>query len=370
MMEILQQTLTERLRAIDEQGRLRCLPGPITAVDFCSNDYLGLARNGSFHRQMRQVLEQHDAAISGPTGARLISGDCQLVIESEHYIAAQHGVKSALLLPSGYMANLALFSALPARQDTVILDEYMHRSAIDGVQLSGARRWKFKHNDLAHLEELLKRNPGRSWIGVESLYSMDGDVAPLKDLIWLSENYQAGLIVDEAHAVGVFERGLVSQFGLQNRVFATLVTYGKAMGQSGAAILGSDHLIHWLVNRASPVIYSTAVSPYQSICIRTAYEFLARHPKLTIGLEENIQYFRTLITVPNAHKQSPIQPIFLPPGSRVEDLMSALATHGLQTYFVRSPSVEKGKERIRICLHQYNSREQITLLAELINLHI
>lgn len=101
MMEILQQTLTERLRAIDEQGRLRCLPGPITAVDFCSNDYLGLARNGSFHRQMRQVLEQHDAAISGPTGARLISGDCQLVIESEHYIAAQHGVKSALLLPFG-----------------------------------------------------------------------------------------------------------------------------------------------------------------------------------------------------------------------------------------------------------------------------
>lgn len=366
---MLQKALTERLKSVEKQGQFRSFPGPITGVDFCSNDYLGLACNPSLHRQIRQNLDQQRAALSGPTGSRLISGDGELVAESEQYIAAQHRVDSALLLPSGYMANLALFSALPERKDTVILDEYMHRSAIDGVQLSGARRWKFRHNDMGHLEELLKRNKGRSWIGVESLYSMDGDVAPLKDLLWLSERYQAGLIVDEAHAVGVFGLGFVKHFGLQKRVFATLVTYGKAMGQSGAAILGSDHLIQWLINRASPVMYSTAVSPYQSISIRTAYEFLDGHPKLKTGLEENIQHFRALVTVPNADKHSPIQPVFLSPGCCVDTLMSTLVRHGLQTYFVRSPSVPKGKERIRVCLHQHNSKKQIALLAELINLH-
>lgn len=367
----MQQILAERLRRIHVRGLLRVLPRPIRAADFCSNDFLGLARDHRLWNQIGQLVKEKQLQNISATGSRLISGNSESILETERYIADRHQAPSALLLPSGYLANVALFSALPGRRDTVILDEYIHRSCIDGVTLSGARRWKFRHNDLDHLESLLKRNTGRSWIAVESLYSMDGDLAPLEDLLWLSETYQAGLFVDEAHAIGSFGLGVVTHLGLQNRVFATLLTYGKAMGQSGAAILGSDLLKQYLINCASPIVYSTAVSPFQSIAIQSAYEFLKRRPELRAELAENIACFRRLSPGLTAHEESPIQPVFIPGGnSAAEKLVSALTAHGLQTYFVRSPSVARGKERIRICLHQYNTSAQISLLAKLINQHL
>lgn len=365
-MQILQDSLRSALLEIKERGELRALPGSLPSIDFCSNDFLGLGRNASFTMAMRQLMEDYATGLFGATGSRLISGNSESIVQAESYIAGYHRVDASLIVPSGYMANLALFSTLPTRRDVVVHDERIHRSCLDGIKLAGARQWKFRHNDLNHLEDLLKRNGSKSWIAVESLYSMDGDLAPLKELVWLSERYQAGLIVDEAHAVGTFNAGLVSGMGLQHRVFATLVTYSKAMGQAGAAILGSSDLMHFLINRASPIIYSTAISPLHAIGIRQAYDYIEARPELSMQLEKNVAYFRELVPNLSAHEKSPIQPISLPSGRASLRLLKDLKMADLATYFVRSPSVPIGEERLRICLHQYNQPWEIHLLASII----
>ncbi|MDR2235882.1 MAG: 8-amino-7-oxononanoate synthase [Chryseobacterium sp.] len=362
MLKKLQESLDKRKAS----GILRTLQPRIGGADFYSNDYLGLAGNTELQtRLLTQVIEKPDL-LSGSTGSRLISGNSNTVSETEKYIAKEHQYPDALLFSSGYNANLALFSALPDRHDAIIADEQIHRSVHDACKMSHAKKLKFRHNDLNHLEGILKRQTGNCFIAAESLYSMEGDLAPLPELAELAEKYGAFLIIDEAHAFGVLGYGLVQTYGLQKKVAVTVITYGKALGAHGAAVLCNDTVKSYLVNFASPFIYSTAVQDFQWMAVKEGYEFVKENPQLEKKLRENIQQFRRQqIPTPSSEK-SPVQAILIPDNERLKTLQNTLSMNGFLTYAVYSPTVKTGTERLRLCLHSFNTEEEIIKLTQII----
>ncbi|MDR0229216.1 MAG: pyridoxal phosphate-dependent aminotransferase family protein [Flavobacteriaceae bacterium] len=359
--------LEQRLADRQEQGNYRMLKQyPALSVDFFSNDYLGLSRSEAFQQQLVNCAIQHPETLCSSTGSRLISGNTQVTEQVEQYIAQKHQVEAALLFNSGYQANLALFGNLLTSRDTVLVDEYIHRSIHDGCSVSKAKKWKFKHNDLTDLERLLKQATGDVYIAVESLYSMDGDIAPLEKLIVLSTVYGAHLIVDEAHAIGVYGWGLLHQNNKQQEVFAHLVTYGKAMGVHGAAILGSYQLQSALVNFASPFIYSTAPVSMSALSIREAYKYVEQNQEVVHCLHKLIEYYQQCLPLPFVATNSPIQLIALCYLTGVEQLLQELKQAQLNVCVIKAPTVARGTERLRICLHSYNTTKQIDQLIQLI----
>lgn len=349
-----------------ETGHLRRLRQPGKGVDFCSNDYLGLSEDMDFQNIIYEAIGQNTRLMTGSTGSRLISGNSDRCVQAEAFIASAHAVEAALLFPSGYKANLALLSCIAGRHDTVIVDELVHRSVHDGCLMSMATKWKFRHNDTAHLEELLKKVMGNAVIAVESLYSMDGDFAPLADIVALAQKYGAAIIIDEAHAMGVFGKGLVHGAGLQCAVLATVVTCGKAMGVQGAAVLGTDLLKEYLVNFASPFIYSTAAPDVQVVGITAAYQFLERHPQLAVRLQERIGHFRQYELSGISLDLSPIQSVRFQNADALRKAANALGEAGIQAYPLFPPTVKNGSERLRISLHTFNSHDEIDKLCGII----
>ncbi|WP_156308869.1 aminotransferase class I/II-fold pyridoxal phosphate-dependent enzyme [Sphingobacterium endophyticum] len=365
-MNLLNNRLLQELKKREEEGRLRKLSVANQGIDFWSNDYLGFARNMDLQKRILEFVNSHSEVCSGSTGSRLISGNTAFVMDVEDYIARKHRVGSVLLFPSGYVSNLSFFSSIPQKSDCVLLDEKIHRSVIDGCRLSGAKRWKFRHNDLNHLEDLIRRSSGQVWVAVESLYSMDGDFAPLRELVGLCKKYEASLIVDEAHAIGTFGLGLISSYGLMDDVFACIVTYGKAMGQSGAAILGSHELKSYLVNFASPFIYSTGMPDFHAGSIKLSYEFLEENGSYGQALQQNINRFLNE-GAKEGKLESPIRPIRFENISDLGKAMELLSENKILSYAVKSPSVAKHEEMIRINLHSFNHPDEINLLKEIIN---
>lgn len=358
------------LRARSERNSLRQLAVHRPNVDFYSNDYLGFAWSKLLHDSIRQSIDTCPVVLTGSTGSRLISGTSDSIRELEKLIAKEHGTSHALFFGSGYAANLSLFSCLPQRNDTILTDECIHRSVHDGCRLSNARKWKFRHNDMNHLEMLLKKTPGRCLIAVESLYSMEGDFAPLETLIFLSEKYGAGLVVDEAHSFGVFGLGLVAQYSLQDRVLATVVTYGKAMGLQGAAVLSGKLLKEYLVNFAAPFIYTTAPSPLSAISIKEGYRLLGEDKTSGKQLQQRIRQFREAGLSQRSMNGSPVQVVECADQQSAIQLQEALTAGGLQTYLVKAPSVKAGSERIRICLHAFNTVHEVDTLVSILCTHI
>ena len=367
MINSLWDLLNHKLKLRADKGNLRSLKIPEQGIDFFSNDYMGLARNSVIHKQLAEEIYADPSILGGATGSRLISGNSYEKMQAEQEIAALHGYTAGLLFDSGYLANLALLSALPGRGDTIIMDERIHRSVHDGARLSAAQKWKFRHNDLNSLEDKLRRAGGQIYVVVESLYSMDGDFAPLNELVVLTRRYEAALIVDEAHAFGVFGYGLVHQYGLQKYIFATVITYGKALGSHGAAVLGDKVLKSYLVNFASPFIYSTACPDLFVRHIRLGYTFLNTHSELSAQLKRRVAYFGQKKIPSVSDPMSPIQAVIIPQHKVLIHLQQQLQKKGLQTYAVHSPAVQEGQERLRICLHQYNTEEEIDLLTAEIN---
>jgi 8-amino-7-oxononanoate synthase len=357
----------EALAKRKREGILRTLRSGQNGVDFYSNDYLGFAGNNDFQSLLLKTVQKNPALLKGSTGSRLISGNTSMITETEEFIAKEHQCESALLFPSGYNANLALFASLPTRHDTVIVDEKIHRSVHDGCKLSNAKKLKFKHNNCNHLEDILKKQSGTVYIAVESLYSMDGDFCPLQEIAELAEKYQAELIVDEAHAFGVFGYGLVHRFQLHEKVFATVVTYGKALGTHGAAILINNIIKSYLINFASPFIYTTAAHDFLWMSISRGYEFLNENKAASVQLQENISAFRKANLQTHSHENSPIQAIIISNNHKLRILAETLSDNGFLTYPIFSPAVKEGTERLRICLHSFNTEEEIIKLTKIIN---
>ncbi|PTT22268.1 8-amino-7-oxononanoate synthase [Chryseobacterium sp. HMWF028] len=356
----------ESLDKRKEEGIIRHLQIQSDGIDFYSNDYLGFAKSKELQYLLLQNVMNNPQLLSGSTGSRLISGNSEIAVSVENEIAQKHQFESALLFPSGYNANLALFSTVPSRHDVVIVDEQIHRSVHDACKLSNAKKLKFRHNDLEDLENVLKRQDVHCYIAVESLYSMEGDFAPIQEMAVLASKYNASLIVDEAHAFGVFGYGLVEKYQLQNQVSAVVVTYGKALGAHGAAILCNETVKSYLINFASPFIYTTSAQDFQWMSIKTGYEFLDQHHELAVRLLENIRIFRNQNLQSPSAATSPVQAIVIPDNQRIKKLQDTLSEEKILTYAIYSPTVKEGGERLRICIHSFNTEEEIMKLTEII----
>ena len=356
----------ESLDKRKEEGTLRRLQSRFEGIDFYSNDYLGFARSKELQNILLKKINDNPDLLSGSTGSRLISGNSNVVTTTESFIAKKHKVSSALLFPSGYNANLALFSTLPNRHDTIIVDEQIHRSVHDACKMSNARKIKFKHNDLNDLENVLKKQDRHCYIAIESLYSMEGDFAPIQKISEIARHYNADLLVDEAHAFGVFGHGLIEKYDLQDQITASIITYGKALGAHGAAILCNDTVKSYLINFASPFIYTTSAQDFQWMSIKTGYEFLESNYKTTEKLQKNIKMFREQGLNSPSSEKSPIQAIVIPDNQKLGLLQKTLSNEGFATYAIYSPTVKEGTERLRICLHSFNTEEEIIRLTGII----
>lgn len=351
------QKLRSKLEKRKQEKTLRQLSIPDGSIDFFSNDYLGLAQlKGENFKQT-----QHQ----GSTGSRLLSGNSNLAMKAEKSVAAFFESPSALVFNSGYNANLALMSTIPQRGDTIIYDEFVHASIRDGIRLSHAKAISFKHNDLFDFSKKIKKTDGSIYIVIESLYSMDGDMAPLKGIIEIAERHNAFVIVDEAHAAGVFGwegRGIVHGRELIEKVFARVITFGKAYGFHGAAVLGSHDLINYLINFARPFIYTTAlpINDYQEIENNINLSDIRERQ---LKLHENIAYFRAGLKLKTPSEiNSPIQVFQFDTREELIRMRLTLSSNGIYTKPIFAPTVPEGKERIRLCIHSFNTFSEIDIL--------
>ena len=364
--KIIEKRLAERLLA----NTYRSLKTETTQVDFCSNDYLGFAQSAILKQKIQEEIASYGLITNGSTGSRLLTGNSAYVEELEQYIASLHGSEAGLIFNSGYDANIGLFSSLPQRGDTIITDEFIHASIIDGARLSYANRFTFKHNDLDSLENKLKRAKGNCYVVIESVYSMDGDTPPIAAIANLTYRYNANLIVDEAHAVGLNGFGLVNDT-LQNMVFARIVTFGKALGCHGAIVLGSKLVRDYLINFARSFIYTTAAPFHQHVSVNMAYRLLQESATTVQNLKNNIISFKQGIklsdTYPLIDSSSAIQCIVLKSNEKAKEMATLLQEIGLDVRAILSPTVPQGSERVRICLHSFNTESEIDLLTTTIN---
>jgi 8-amino-7-oxononanoate synthase len=351
--------LHKKLNEREEQNSFRQLRLPGNSmIDFCSNDYLGIVKN--------DLLNRPGQYKTGSTGSRLLTGNYQLIEETEKLIADFHNAETALIFNSGYDANLGLLSSVPQRGDTILYDFLSHASIRDGIRLSFAESFSFQHNDLDDLENKLKKSNDKIFVVTESVFSMDGDMCPLQVLATLCEKYNAQLIVDEAHATGVIGEkgeGLVQMLDLQSKIFARIHTFGKACGAHGAVVLGSNNLKNYLINFARSFVYSTAL-PEQTIAhIKASYELFPSLNKERNHLREMIRKFKVFSAgFQNLLSDTPIQGILIAGNEQVKKLAEQLQNNKLDVRPILYPTVPKGQERIRIVLHSFNTENDLDLL--------
>ena len=364
--------LSAKLTERQANNALRKLPVPNGLIDFSSNDYLGFAKNETIFKNASSILDRKDAIANGATGSRLLTGNNGLYGELENLLASFFGSESALVFNSGYDANIGFFSAVPQRSDVVFYDELSHASIRDGIGMGLAQSYKFKHNQLEGLKGQIDRVRERKvdsdiYVVTESVFSMDGDSPDLTALAELCTSKGAYLVVDEAHAVGVFGKrgeGLLNEFGLQDRVFARIVTFGKAMGCHGAAILGSHALKSYLVNFARSFIYTTGMPPHSLATILAACEHMSMSRGGQMQLRRNINFFKDQL------RDHDLEPYFIPSNSavhcclvegneKVKNWSLQLQEKGFDVKPILSPTVPKGQERLRFCLHSFNTENEI-----------
>lgn len=372
MSDSFQNMLRQRLEAREHEGLRRALRPENRLVDFASNDYLGLARSPELHELIDTEVDKYRFG-NGSTGSRLLTGNSSYTEEVERYLAEFFQGQSALIFNSGYAANLAILSALPTRNDTIIYDELAHACIKDGARLSPARRFSFRHNDPADLELKMQKSTGRVFIAVESVYSMDGDEAPLTAIAELAAKYGAVVILDEAHSTGVVGKngsGLAIAKGVKDLIAVRVYTFGKAMGVHGACVVGSDVLQQFLINFARPFIYTTALSPHSIASIHCAFRYLAAHDQLQVRLQENIgHYLQSTIGIHNKTiSASPIQTLIVPGNDAVRSAAAQIQQKGFDVRPILSPTVPAGAERLRICLHAFNSRDEVENLCSLLQI--
>lgn len=371
----MQSRYEQALEALNRRGRLRRLEGR-AGVDFTSNDYLGFAESDALRDAALAALERGVPAGAG--GSRLLRGNHPEHEALEAEAAAFFGAPSAMFFGSGFAANAAIISTLPQRGDLVIYDALVHASTREGLGLTKAQTQEIPHHDVQAIEDALRNYrathaTGRAFIAIESLYSMDGDLAPLADIVALAARHDAMLLVDEAHATGIAGpqgRGFSAQFeGAANIV--ALHTCGKALGASGALVTMAEPLRRFMINRCKPFIYATAPSPLVAAIVRAALRLSADADDRRAALQQRIarlgaQFDR--LGLPRTGTQ--IQPIVLGADRRATALAEKIAADGFDVRAIRPPTVPEGSARLRITLGAHLSMADIDGLGASLARHM
>ena len=356
---ILEHRLRAELSELEHVGLRRRLAPP-SGIDLCSNDYLCLSRHPAVRDAMAQAAEREGC---GSTGSRLLRGESQCFRSLERRFAAFTGAERALYFSSGYLANLAVLSTIPRPGDIIYSDARNHASLIDGIRLSGAERRIFAHCDAAALADALgeERAPGQKFIVTESLFSMDGDFAPLAEYDALCRATGAVLIVDEAHAVGIYGyrgSGLLEETGVAALV--SISTAGKALGVSGAFVSGPEWAIEYLVQRARPFIFSTAPPPPVAAALEASLALVEAEPWRRQQLRERARHLRRRLGMTG---ESQIVPIVLGANERALEIADALARQGFDARAIRPPSVAPDTARLRVSVNVGLSEDTLDRFA-------
>jgi len=364
-----------KLEKLHREGNLRSLiKSPAASIDFASNDYLGFARSSSLVKETIQHWQRFFPSSLGSSGSRLLTGNSSLAEDLEKRIADFHEAEDGLLFNSGYTANLGLLSAIASDGDVYLYDSHIHDSTRAGMQLSSAKCFPWRHNDCEHLSQRLQnqKTAAKIFVIIESVYSCDGSIAPMKEIFKICQQYHAQLIVDEAHATGVLGRagkGLICEFNDHYSVLARIHTFSKALGVFGAIVLGSSELKRYLINHCRPLIYTTALPTPLLLMVEAAYRKLECSKRLIQKLHGLIQYFKENIQhtdLPFLTSYTPIQSLIIPGAMNVRTVANALSQQSYDVRPLTSPTVQKGKERLRICLHAFNTYQEIDQLISLL----
>jgi 8-amino-7-oxononanoate synthase len=371
----------KQLAASDLQRELRpvaCAAQPLCRRDgkqmlnFSSYNYLGLAG----HPQVIQAVAAAAQRGSGATSSRLVSGHDEETELLESELAAWKGMEATLVFSSGYMANLGVLSTFLGRDDVVFSDQLSHASMVDGIRLSGATSYRYRHNEMDHLEKLLQRAAEkgyrRKWIVTESVFSMDGDVAPLGEIVALKERYGAALFIDEAHGSGVFGpagTGMAHQLGVADRIDLHMGTFSKAFGVYGAYVAGKRRWIRYLVHTCRPFIYTTALPPMVISAIRQSFSLVRAADDLRQVLQQKSASFREQLRAAGfqlAASTTQIIPLLVGPSATALRVSQKLAEQGILAVAIRPPTVPVGKARLRFSLMAPHREQDLQAALQLI----
>jgi 8-amino-7-oxononanoate synthase len=338
-------------------------------LDFASNDYLGLSNHPKIKQASKQAIEKYGTSASA---SRLLSGDLQMHHELEEKTAKLKAAESALVFNSGYQANVGIISALCKTGDAIFSDRLSHASILDGIAMSKAKLFRFRHNDTNHLESLLTKHSNKfknRLIVTETVFSMDGDIAPLKDIVDLKEKFACTLMVDEAHATGIFGKngaGIASEQGLTDRVDLIMGTFSKALGSFGGYVAGAKKLVQYLINTSRSFIYSTALPPAVIAANIAALELLKAEAFRRESLLENAKFFRNRLAEKGIKttSSSQIVPLIVKDTEKTIALSNHLLDKGFLAPAIRPPTVPPGQARLRLSLTYDHDRKTLNKLLE------
>ncbi|SNB60434.1 glycine C-acetyltransferase [Thermoflexus hugenholtzii] len=369
--------IREELQALQEQGlyihirTIQSAQGPWLIVDgrrvlnFCSNNYLGLANHPRMREAARQAIEKYGV---GPAAVRTIAGTLDLHLILEEKLARFKGVEAAISFQSGFNANLATIPALVGEGDAIFSDELNHASIIDGCRLSRARIIRYAHNDPNDLEAKIQENLGtfrRGLIVTDGVFSMDGDIAPLPEIVEIAERYNLMLMVDDAHGEGVLGRGgrgIVDHFGLHGRVDIEVGTLSKAFGVVGGYVAGRREIVEWLRQRGRPFLFSSAMTAADTAACIAAVEILEESTELVDQLWENTRYFKAemrRLGFDLGQSVTPITPVMLGDAHLAQTFSRRLFEEGVFAQAIGYPTVPRGKARIRVMISAAHRREDL-----------
>lgn len=367
-------TELQGLREAGLYNRIRTLSSPQGAwlivdgkkvLNFCSNNYLGLANHPRLVQAAKEAIGQYGI---GPAAVRSIAGTMDLHVKLDQRLAAFKGVDAAISLQSGFTANLAVIPALVGKEDAIISDELNHASIIDGSRLSGARILRYAHCDANDLERVLKENRRsfrRCLVITDGVFSMDGDIAPLDKVYAVTQNYEAILMVDDAHGEGVLGRGgrgIVDHFHLHRKVDVEVGTLSKAFGVVGGCVAGNTKIVEWLYQRARPFLFSSAMTvPDVAACL-AAIDLLEESTEFVDRLWENVRYFKKEIQrlgFDTGQSSTPITPLMLGEAPLAQQFSRELFEAGVFAMAIGFPTVPRGKARIRVMLSATHQREDL-----------
>ena len=354
------------LARLKETGRERQLALP-RGIDFTSNDYLGLSRHPALREACIAALEED--GLAGAGGSRLLRGHHPAHERLEAYAARFFGVEKALFMGGGFLANYALFTTLAERHDAVVFDERIHVSVKEGIHASPAEAYRARHNDAEDFESAIKRarakGARRVFVAVESVYSMDGDLAPLAALSGIARQHEATFVVDEAHATGVFGRsGRGLGEGLNQSHWITLHTCGKALGVFGALLCAPAEIIDYMIGKARPFIYSTAPPPHLAAAVERALQLVDEEPWRRERVLQLAKVGHERLVPDTEFAGSQIVPVILGSEERALNVAQALQQKGFDVRAVRPPTVPEGTSRLRISIHADHTEDQIAALAD------